>query len=91
VIHFSNLVLGRHESKVLFMWRTKNGIAVVGSFRGIKDGIETILAKEGTSSAQRAILEELRTVARASNWDFLTLKRTLLRQSCLCKQPQFPS
>jgi hypothetical protein len=73
------------------MWRTKNGVAVVGSFRGIKDGIETILAKEGTSSAQRAILEELRTVARASDWDFLTLKRTLLRKSRLSKQSSLPS
>ena len=79
MIHFNNLILGRHESKVLFLWDAENGVAVLGSFRGIKDGIETILAKESITSAQRAILEELRAIAGNSDWDFAVLKKTLLR------------
>ena len=70
MINFNNLILGRHESKVLFMWKAENGAAVLGSFRGIKDGIETILAREGITCAQRAILEKLRAIAGNSDWDF---------------------
>jgi hypothetical protein len=84
VINFNNLILGRHESKVLFMWKAENGTAVLGSFRGIKDGIEAILAKEGITCAQRAILEELRPIARNSDWDFTELQRTLLRPVKKC-------
>jgi hypothetical protein len=84
MINFNNLILGRHESKVLFMWKAENGIAVLGSFRGIKDGIEAILAKEGITCAQRAILEELRPIARNSDWDFTELQRTLLRSVKKC-------
>jgi hypothetical protein len=85
MINFNNLILGRHESKVLFMWKAENGTAVLGSFRGIKDGIEAILAREGISCAQRASLEKLRPIARNSDWDFTTLKKSLLRsvKSCL--------
>ena len=79
MINFNNLILGRHESKVLFMWKAESGTAVLGSFRGIKDGIETILAREGITCAQRAILEQLRPIARKSDWDFSALKKTLLR------------
>jgi hypothetical protein len=85
MIHFNNLILGRHESKVLFMWKAENGAAVLGSFRGIKDGIEAILAREGLTCAQRAILEELRPIARNSDWDFTALKRTLLRPVKTCQ------
>lgn len=84
MINFNNLILGRHESKVLFMWKAENGTAVLGSFRGIKDGIEAILAKEGITCAQRAILEELRPIARNSDWDFTELQRTLLRPVKKC-------
>ena len=85
MINFNNLILGRHESKVLFMWKAENGTAVLGSFRGIKDGIEAILAREGISWAQRASLEKLRPIARNSDWDFTTLKKSLLRsvKNCL--------
>lgn len=85
MINFNNLILGRHESKVLFMWKAENGTAVLGSFRGIKDGIEAILARDGISCAQRASLEKLRPIARNSDWDFTTLKKSLLRsvKSCL--------
>jgi hypothetical protein len=75
-IDFKNLILGRHESKVLFMWNPENGV-MLGAFLGIKDGIETILAREGTTAAQRAILEELRAVADKSDWDFTALRKSL--------------
>jgi hypothetical protein len=84
MINFNNLILGRHESKVLFMWKAENGTAVLGSFRGIKDGIETILAREGITCAQRTILEQLRPIARKSDWDFSALKKTLLRPVKTC-------
>ena len=85
MIHFDNLTIGRHESKIVFVWRAENGAAILGSFRGIKDGIESILAREGITCAQRAILEELRPVARNSDWDFTALKKTLLQsvKNCL--------
>ena len=79
MINFNNLILGRHESKVLFMWKAENGTAVLGSFRGIKDGIEAILAREGITCAQRASLEKLRPIAKNSDWNFTALKRRLLR------------
>jgi transposase len=84
MIHFNNLILGRHESRILFMWKAENEGAVLGSFHGIKDGIEAILAREGTTRAQRAILEELRPIARNSDWDFTALKKTLLRSVKTC-------
>ena len=85
MIDFNNLILGRHESKIVFMWRAENGADVLGSYRGIKDGIETILAREGITCDQRAILEELRPIARNSDWDFAALKRTLVQsvKDCL--------
>ena len=78
MINFNNLILGQHESRVLFMWEAENGAALLGSFEGIKDGIEAILAREGITCAQRAILEELQPIAKNSDWDFTALKRTLL-------------
>ena len=39
-IDFKNLIVGRHESKVLFIWNLEKGVAMLGAFRGIKDGIE---------------------------------------------------
>ena len=76
-IDFKNLVLGTHESKVLFMWNPEN--VMLGAFLGIKDGIETILAKDGTTAAQRANLEELRAAADKSDWDFAALRKSLVR------------
>jgi hypothetical protein len=59
---------------------------MLGAFLGIKDGIETILAREGITAAQRAILEELRAVADKSDWDFAALRKSLsgsrATQSC---------
>ena len=51
MIDFKNLIVGRHESKVLFTWNLENGGAVLGAFLGIKDGIETILARDGITPA----------------------------------------
>jgi hypothetical protein len=85
MIDFNNLILGRHESKIVFMWRAESGAAVLGSYQGIKDGIEAILARDGTTCAQRAILEELRPLAKNSDWDFTALKRTLLRSAALAQ------
>jgi hypothetical protein len=51
---------------------------VLGAFRGIKDGIEAILARDGITPAQRAILEEFRAIAGKNNWDFATLRESLL-------------
>ena len=76
-IDFKNLIVGRHESKVLFIWNLGKGVAVLGAFRGIKDGIEAILARDGITPAQRAILEEFRTIASKNNWDFATLRESL--------------
>jgi hypothetical protein len=77
-IDFKNLIVGTHESKVLFIWNPGKGVAVLGAFRGIKDGIEAILARDGITPAQRAILEEFRAIAGKNNWDFATLRESLL-------------
>jgi hypothetical protein len=76
-LNFKNLIVGRHESKVLFMWNAKEGIAMLGAFLGIKDGIKAILAKEAITPAQRVMLEEFRVIASKNNWDFGTLKESL--------------
>ena len=78
MIIFKNLIVGRHESKVLFIWSPVNGVVMLGAFLGIKDGIEAILARDGIGPAQRAILEEFRAIAGKNNWDFATLKESLL-------------
>ena len=76
-INFNNLIVGRHESKVLFMWNPQKGSPCFGAFLGIKDGIEAILARDGLTPAQRIILEEFRAIAGKNNWDFGTLKDSL--------------
>ena len=76
-INFKNLIVGRHESKVLFMWDLKEGVAMLGAFLGIKDGIEAILARDGITPAQRVTLEEFRAIAGKNNWDFATLRESL--------------
>jgi hypothetical protein len=78
MIDFKHLTLGRHESKVLFMWNPENGAAMLGAFLAIKDGIETILARDGITSIQRVILEEFHVIAGNNNWDFATLRGSLL-------------
>ena len=75
MIDFKNLTVGRHESRILFTWNFENGAAMLGAFLGIQDGIEAILAREGTTPVQRAILEEFRAIAGESNWDFTALNR----------------
>ena len=77
MIDFKNLIVGRHQSKILFVWRLENQVAMLGTYRDIKDGIEAILAGNVTP-AQRAIFEEFRAIAGKSNWDFTALKKSLL-------------
>jgi hypothetical protein len=77
MINFNNLIVGRHESKVLFMWTPKEGVAMLGAFIGIKDGIEAILARDGITPAQRVSLEEFRAIAGKNSWDFATLRDSL--------------
>ena len=64
MINFNNLIVGRHESRVLFMWNPKEEVAMLGAFIGIKDGIEAILARDGITPAQRVILEVPRNRSR---------------------------
>lgn len=68
MINFNNLIVGRHEFRVLFMWNPKEEVAMLGAFIGIKDGIEAILARDGITPAQRAILEEFRAIAGKNKW-----------------------
>ena len=53
MIDFKNLIVGSHESKVLFTWNHDNGVAMLGVYLGIEDGIEAILARDETTPAQR--------------------------------------
>jgi hypothetical protein len=78
MIDFKNLIIGKHEGRVVFAWNSENGVAVLGAFPGIKDGIEGILARLEITPAQRAILEDLRTLAGRKNWDFATLRESFL-------------
>ena len=77
VIDFKNLIVGRHQTKVVFLWNPENGVSMLGAYRGIEDGIKAILAGEITP-AQRVILEEFRAIAGKSNWDFTTLQQSLV-------------
>ena len=77
MINFNYLIVGRHESRVLFMWNPKDEVAMLGAFIGIKDGIEAILAGDGITPAQRVILEEFRAMAAENSWDFATLRDSL--------------
>ena len=78
MIDFKDLIIGKHEGRVVFVWNSENGVAVLGAFLGIKDGIEGILARREITPAQRAILEDLRTLAGRKNWDFATLRESFL-------------
>ena len=77
MIDFKNLIVGSHESKVLFTWNVDHDAAMLGAFLGIEDGIESILARDETTPVQRAILEEFRTIAGKKNWDFAALSESL--------------
>ena len=77
MIDFKNLIVGSHESKVLFTWNHDNGVAMLGAFLGIEDGIETILARDEITPAQRTILEEFRAIAGENNWDLAALRGSL--------------
>jgi hypothetical protein len=81
MIDFKNLIVGSHESKVLFTWSIDNGAAMLGAFLGIEDGIEAILARDETTPVQRAILEEFRTIAGEKNWDFAVVRDSLHNRS----------
>jgi hypothetical protein len=50
---------------------------MLGAFLGIEDGIETILARDEITPAQRNILEEFRAIAGENNWDFAALRGSL--------------
>jgi hypothetical protein len=76
-INFNNLIVGRHESKILFLWNPNEDVAMLGAFLGIKDGIDAILSGDTITPAQRAILEEFRAIAGKNNWDFATLRESL--------------
>jgi hypothetical protein len=78
MIDFKNLIIGKHEGRVVFGWNSENGVAVLGAFLGIKDGIENILARREITPAQRSTLEDLRTFAGRKNWDFATLRESFL-------------
>jgi hypothetical protein len=78
MINFENLIVGRHESKVLFTWNPKEGVAMLGAFLGIKDGIDASYPGGRITPEQRAILEEFRAIAAKNNWDFATLRESLL-------------
>ena len=79
MIDFRNMIIGKHEGRVVFVWNSENGVAVLGAFLGIKDGIEGILARREITPAQRAILEDLRTLAGRKNWDFAKLRASFLK------------
>jgi hypothetical protein len=78
VIAFKTLIVGRHESRVLFVWSPQEGLAILGAFRAIEDGIEAILARDAITPALRVTLEEFRALADKNNWDFATLRESLL-------------
>ena len=78
MIAFKTLIVGRHESRVLFAWNPQEGLAILGAFRAIKDGIEVILARDGITPALRVTLQEFRVLAGKNNWDFATLRESLL-------------
>ena len=77
MIAFKSLIVGRHEAKVLFVWSPQEGVAILGAFRAIKDGIEAILNRDGISPTLRVTLEEFRALAGKNDWDFATLRESL--------------
>ena len=77
MIAFKGLIVGRHESKVLFVWSPQEGVAILGAFRAIKDGIEAILNRDGISPTLRVTLEEFRALAGKNDWNFATLRESL--------------
>ena len=68
MIDFKNLMIGRHEANMLFMWNSENGFAMLRAFLGIKDKIEAILARNRITSKQRVIFEEFRAIAGKNKW-----------------------
>ena len=78
MIAFKNLIVGRHESRVLFAWSTREGVTILGAFRAINDGIEAILDREEINPAVRVTLEEFRTLAGKNDWNFATLRELLV-------------
>ncbi len=77
MIAFKDLIVGRHESRVLFAWSAQEGVAILGAFRAIKDGIEAILNREELTPALRVTLEEFHALAGKNDWDFATLRESL--------------
>src|SRR6478735_3604468 len=50
VIAFKTLIVGRHESRVLFAWSPQEGLAILGAFRAIKHGIEALVARDAITT-----------------------------------------
>ena len=50
---------------------------MLGSFPGIKDGIEAILSRDRITPVQRTVLEEFHSIAAENNWDFAALREDL--------------
>jgi hypothetical protein len=78
VIAFKNLIVGRHESRVLFAWSAREGVALLGAFRAIHDGVEAILNRDEITPALRVTLEEFRALAGQNDWNFVTLRESLV-------------
>jgi hypothetical protein len=51
MIDFKNLIVGRHQTKVVFVWNPENGVSMLGTYRGIEDGIRAILAGNNPRAA----------------------------------------
>ena len=77
-ISFKNLIVGRHESRVLFMWNPKEGVAMLGSFPGIKTiSRPSYPETETLFGGTLAVLEEFHSIAAENNWDFAALREDL--------------
>lgn len=77
MIDFKNLIVGTHESKVLFTWNRGKDVAMLGTFLGIEDGVEAILARDEITPIQRAILKEFRAIAGQNDWNFAALRESI--------------
>jgi hypothetical protein len=78
MIDFKNLIIGRHEANVLFMWNSENGVAMLRASLGIKDksrpsSPETESLLSSVLSSKSSAQSQART-----NGDFATLRGSLL-------------
>jgi hypothetical protein len=75
-IDFKNLIVGRHESSLKsYSYGTLEKVSpCLGHFEESKTESRAILARDGITPEQRAILKEFRAIAAKNNWDFATLR-----------------